>query len=208
MALRYTVIHKAIITLFLLSGFLEAQTSVGAQAQDTKLRLDPPTLPLNMSNDIVPLHRVTMTLGENIIGFITYCTYRSNPTTAGLYSFYVMPEHRGKGYGRRILSYTIDHLTRQGFAIILIIPGPFEYRDNVLVELDIATHQHEQQQLIKLYESLGFVADQQHKQWAYKPQRPYSVTALAAVLLTMIILVLLIRRLYKALNRTPSSHSS
>lgn len=76
-----------------------------------------------------------------------------------LYNFFVFPEFRNKGYGKKIIEYTLDLLKKNGALKIYIQPGPFEInKEGVYYEIpDGLEREQKIINLLKLYCSYGFV---------------------------------------------------
>ena len=73
-----------------------------------------------------------------------------------LYDFFVEPECRNNGYGRRLLAYAIAHAVKSGATRIFVQPGPFERKDEEYVSVVGTERTVRLEQLMKLYQSYGF----------------------------------------------------
>lgn len=73
---------------------------------------------------------------------------------------YVPLAHRGKGYAHNLLEKTCANLFNQNTQTIILIPDPFEYKDNKQI---VVNDEDKKQKLVKLYESCGFKKDNENK---------------------------------------------
>ncbi len=90
------------------------------------------------------------------IGFISSTKILSKRVYV-LYSFYIYPPCRNKGYGRELLIHTCSRLKRQGAKMIFIQPGPFELTESGNMKtLDADEYAARLKKLIAFYKSCGF----------------------------------------------------
>jgi GNAT superfamily N-acetyltransferase len=117
-------------------------------------------LPTNDDSHLLLKEKFTITVDGKPAGFINWNGYQSDSTTAGLYSFYIEPEYRDKGYGSRLMQFTLDYLARHGYTSVLLIPGPQEMVNGQLTQLDEGPNRDQaMERLLKFYRRHGFVTD-------------------------------------------------
>ena len=137
-----------------------AQSLYGAVPYEhTSLVVEPPVAPSNQDPNAIPQNQLAFIVSQQRVGVINYCSYRSNPTLAGLYHFYIDPEYRGRGHAKTLLRYTIDYLGNRGFKKVIVLPGPFEFKDGKAVDMTGEQREQALKSLIKLYKWTGFTED-------------------------------------------------
>lgn len=100
-----------------------------------------------------PGKKIVLVIDEQKIGFVNYAQISSMVGWYALYELYVYPEYRNQGFAKQLLSHACETLFAHGAKKIFIQPGPFEF-DAHVEEMEYAQRT---QQLIKLYEEVGFV---------------------------------------------------
>jgi GNAT superfamily N-acetyltransferase len=116
----------------------------------------PPMQPTNEDPNAILQEKIVISADQKPVGFLNYCSYYSAPQIAGIYSLYVEPTERGKGYAKKLLLHTISYLQSKNYKKILVSPGPFEYQDGHLVHLDDPALK---ERLVRLYQQVGFTYD-------------------------------------------------
>jgi ribosomal protein S18 acetylase RimI-like enzyme len=85
------------------------------------------------------------------LGFLYFV--KIMPHTYVIYSFYIFPEWRNRGYGTKLLLYACSIIKKAGGAKIFIQPGPFELDDSIINEV---SRKSRLQKLVRLYQRAGF----------------------------------------------------
>jgi len=89
------------------------------------------------------------------VGFIAYDKIAVVPFCV-IHSFYIYPEYRNKGYGRRLLNYTCAYLKSCGAKKTYLQPGPFELDEDGDVENNVPSRKLKLQRLVKFYKNSQF----------------------------------------------------
>lgn len=94
-------------------------------------------------------------IDNDVVGHIEFM--KASSSSYILHSFYVYPNYRGKGYGKKILLYMCNLLKERGARTIYIQPGPFEMTDDGQPSIsDPDIFKVKLQRLVKLYKGVGF----------------------------------------------------
>ena len=91
------------------------------------------------------------------VGFVSYTKIPCMPFYV-LHSLYVYPSYRRKGYGRKLIEYTLQTLKELGGSKVYIQPGPFELNNNETTPITDTEKEQKLKILIDLYTSVGFVS--------------------------------------------------
>ncbi len=119
-----------------------------------------PPMPTSNTNENVELQeKLSLRDDGTEVGFINWNTYYSDPSVAGIYSLYVKPEYRKKGYGKKLVRRAIDTIAQHGYSIILLIPGAMEMQDGKLIDFTGEELEKILPERLQFYKSLGFVTD-------------------------------------------------
>ncbi len=149
----------------------------------------------------------------NEIGFVNWNSYYSDPSVAGIYSLYLKPEFRNKGYGKQLMHHAIDVIAKRGYSSILLIPGAMEMRDGKLTDLSGQELEALLPQRLAFYRSLGFVTDPHSaKQLVYyigKTKQPLPATpsipsmpcSITVGIVTLIVLAIVVAWFWKRKKR-------
>ncbi len=92
---------------------------------------------------------------NTLIGFVSF-TKVPLCNMYAIHSFYIYPKYRNKGYGKKLLAYTCNHVKDLGARKIYIQPGPFEIVDGRGENITDETREERIQKLIKLYKEAKF----------------------------------------------------
>ncbi len=144
----------------LLISTLFAQALVGQSS--VTFHTQAPMPPTNVDPNAIPQEKIVIEAQGKPVGYLNYTAYHSSPHTAGIYNLYIDPSNRGHGYARTLLTHTLSYLEKKGYNEILITPGPFEYFEGKLVDLEGEDFSIAQERLIRLYKTVGFVPDQRY----------------------------------------------
>ncbi len=69
-----------------------------------------------------PLKLLFFKLQEEVVGFMMYCTYFDEDGKSLLAEFYICPENRNSGYGRKAYRLAEDQIIREGASYIELTP--------------------------------------------------------------------------------------
>lgn len=93
---------------------------------------------------------------NNLVGFLCYTKI---PLLSWyiIHTFYVFPQFRNQGFGKKLLIHTRDLLKKLGAYRIYIQPGPFELQHDMVIKIaNQKQHAQALQKLEKLYHAIGF----------------------------------------------------
>ena len=125
--------------------------------------IEPPMPTSNAEKNVELKEKISLHDDGTEVGFINWNTYYSDPSVAGIYSLYVKPEFRNKGYGKQLVRRAIDTIAHHGYSNILLIPGAMEMQDGKLVDFTGEALEKILPQRLKFYNSLGFATDPYNK---------------------------------------------
>ena len=113
------------------------------------------TTQLIVSGVITRKAEISYYVGEKRVGFVNYTKI---PLTKYyvIYSFYIYPQYRHKGYGKKLFEHICNQLSNVGARRIYIQPGPFEIVNGCIENINDASRTEKLQKLIKLYKKFGF----------------------------------------------------
>ncbi len=122
---------------------------------DQILEKDYFTTQLITSGVITRKAEISYYIDKKKVGFVSYikiplCKYYI------IYSFYIYPQYRHKGYGKKLFEYACNQLSSVGASRIYIQPGPFEIVNDCIENINDASRTEKLQKLIKLYKKFGF----------------------------------------------------
>lgn len=92
---------------------------------------------------------------NTLIGFISYTKVPLLKFYA-VHSFFIRPQYRNRGYGKRLLLYTCNHLKKIGAKRIYVQPGPFEITNGRARNITDETRDAKIERLLKLYKYTDF----------------------------------------------------
>jgi len=140
---------KRIINLLLLTVCIQTPTRICCQ--ETALSIS--NIPTSAS--ILKGQQLILQKDDKEIGSLSYVCMPYIRWYV-LYDFYIEPEQRHQGYGKKLLRAALDEIINAGARYIFIQPGPFENVDGDFVQIVGPARESRTQKLISLYKLFSF----------------------------------------------------
>jgi GNAT superfamily N-acetyltransferase len=98
--------------------------------------------------------KIELAVDSELVGYLGYT--RLPLSYYIIHSFYIYPQFRAQGYGKKLLVYGCDVLKNCKPRKIFIQPGPFELVDGQMIDINGEEEQIALAKLVRLYGSVGF----------------------------------------------------
>ncbi|HEV2600836.1 MAG TPA: GNAT family N-acetyltransferase [Candidatus Babeliales bacterium] len=122
-----------------------------ASSAEQNQRFDVKTINRNF---LTTTKKITYYDGDQQIGFLFY---EHLPLSLFvLHTGFIEHQHRNQRHGTALLQFTCNELKRAGARKIIIQPGPFEQRDNKLINIPAHERSEKLQRLVQGYQRAGF----------------------------------------------------